>query len=362
MKTIKLKELGTFKNGLNFTNSEIINPCKILGVADFKDNIFPPYSKLKSVDEDVVPADSLLEENDIVFVRSNGNKNLVGRTLFIKNIHEKITFSGFCIRFRPTDERVSPAYIFYMLKTKFCKQQYSYSQQTNITNLSQDVLGNVEIPIFDNMNKNVELLLDVDAAINNNLNLMDDLDCYANAILDYSISEKYLNNKYDCLMKDLVEIDNGKEYANFATENGKYRYFTCSQDVLWCDDYAFDNSAIIVATHGDFHVEHFIGKFNAYFCNSILVPKNKKFYGLVYYSLCKYLPKLKKQSSGSVIKFIGNDDLLGLPLYIPENQAVMEQLNSVLEYKQSLINQNINYSEIKKNFNDIFLNGQVTFK
>lgn len=40
----------------------------------------------------------LLKNDDIVFVRSNGSKELVGRNLLIHNLSEKIIYSGFCIR------------------------------------------------------------------------------------------------------------------------------------------------------------------------------------------------------------------------------------------------------------------------
>ena len=89
----RLEELGDLKNGLNFTNSEIKTPCKIIGVGDFGNNIFPPYDQLGYVDKNNVSEDFLLKENDIIFVRSNGNKNLVGRTMMIKNIQEDVTFS-----------------------------------------------------------------------------------------------------------------------------------------------------------------------------------------------------------------------------------------------------------------------------
>ena len=359
MKTISLGELGEFKNGLNFTNCEVKMPCKILGVADFKGNIFPPYDELKFVEKSIVPDDFLLKENDIVFVRSNGNKNLVGRALFIKDIKEEVSFSGFCIRFRPTTKILSPEYIYYMLKSAYCKEQYSYSQQTNITNLSQDVLAGVKIPLIDGLNENIKLMINIDKAIEKNSKILNNLDLLANTILDNSIVKKIENNSFDCSIGELVNFDIGKEYANFASDKGKYRYFTCSQDVLWCDEFAFNTKAIIVATHGDFHVEHYEGKFNAYFCNSVLIPKNDLHFGLVYYSLNKYLPKLKLQSSGSVIKFISNEDLANLLVAVPENNDVLQKLNLILKKKQNLINQNIQYNKIKIDLSKFLLNGQA---
>ncbi|EIE39876.1 Type I restriction-modification system DNA methylase [Mycoplasmopsis canis PG 14] len=55
--------------------------------------------------------------------------------------------------------------------------------------------------------------------------------------------------------KDFSYITNGKQDANFASKNGKYNFFTCSTETLKCDDFAFDNSAILIAGNGDFNVK-----------------------------------------------------------------------------------------------------------
>lgn len=109
-KKIKLSELGQFKNGLNFSKIDVEKPCKMIGVSNFSNYLFPKYTELDSIDSSLVPKEFLLEDGDIVFVRSNGNKNLVGRSMYISNSSEKITFSGFCIRFRPDKEKVNPLF------------------------------------------------------------------------------------------------------------------------------------------------------------------------------------------------------------------------------------------------------------
>lgn len=358
MKLVKLSELGSFKNGLNFTNVEVTNPCKIIGVADFQTNVFPNYSNLKTVDDSVVTEDFLLQENDIVFVRSNGNKELVGRIMLIENLKERITFSGFCIRFRPDASKIDPKYLFYMLKSNFCKKQYSYSQQTNITNLSQDILNDVKVPIFDDFSQNINLLYDLDLLIHQNKMLLLHYEKLALTLFDYNIQPLYDNNKSNKKVSDLATISVGTKYANYADETGKYRYFTCSKDILWCKEYEFVGKSIIIATHGDFYVDHYDGKFNAYFCNAILSPLDEKYYALIYYTISKNLPKLRKQASGSVIKFISNDDLMNIDLYIPSDE-VLSSLNEILKYKQAIIDQNISYNKMKEYYFELLLNGQA---
>lgn len=139
MKMMKLSSLGTLRNGMNYDKSSAVCGCKIIGVADFGNRVFPDYDSLSEIDSSIVTKDDLLQNGDIVFVRSNGNKNLVGRTMFIHDIKDPVCYSGFCIAFRPNTDLVYPEYLFYVLRAPFCKKQYGYSQQTNITNLSQGV-------------------------------------------------------------------------------------------------------------------------------------------------------------------------------------------------------------------------------
>lgn len=183
----KLSELGNLKNGLNFTNSDIEQPCKIIGVGDFDNNVYPLYEQLGYVDRDKVSKDFLLREDDIVFVRSNGNKNLVGRTMLIKNIKEEITFSGFCIRFRTDSSIVYPEYLFYSLRAPYCRKQYSYSQQTNITNLSQEILANVivRLPSLNEQKRIADILSNIDMKIKNNKEINDNLLQQATGIFEY---------------------------------------------------------------------------------------------------------------------------------------------------------------------------------
>ena len=135
----------------------------------------------------IVSKDDLLKDGDILFVRSNGNKNLVGRTMYIYGITEPICYSGFCIAFRPDVTLVCPEYLFYALRAPFCKKQYSYSQQTNITNLSQGVLGAVEVPIpdLDTQRKLAKILFALDQKISLNTHICSELESMAKTLYDY---------------------------------------------------------------------------------------------------------------------------------------------------------------------------------
>lgn len=187
MKTMKLSSLGTLRNGMNYNKSSVVCGCKIIGVADFGNRVFPDYDSLSEIDSSIVTKDDILQNGDIVFVRSNGNKLLVGRTMFICDIKEPVCYSGFCIAFRPNPDLVCPKYLFYALRAPYCKKQYSYSQQTNITNLSQGVLGDVNVPVpdLDTQQKLAKILSELDLKMATNTHICAELEAMSKTLYNY---------------------------------------------------------------------------------------------------------------------------------------------------------------------------------
>ena len=146
----KLAEIATLSNGINFDKSAYTSGVKLIGVSDFKDRIYPDYDSLQEVDSKVVRSGDYLEEGDIVFVRSNGNKELVGRCMMI-NSDIPVTYSGFCINLRLNDKKkFNPVYFNYLFRTRlFRKSMTGTAVGANIQNLSQSRLGGCEVNVPD---------------------------------------------------------------------------------------------------------------------------------------------------------------------------------------------------------------------
>ena len=97
--TRKLATLADFKNGLNYSKENMGQGLKVIGVRDFQDYLYPIYRDLEQINpEGVVRDQDYLAEDDLLFVRSYGNRELIGRCLHIKNLKEKVSHSGFTIR------------------------------------------------------------------------------------------------------------------------------------------------------------------------------------------------------------------------------------------------------------------------
>ena len=146
--TLTLKELGELKNGVNFKSIDGGFEIKCLGVADFKDRYaINDMALINKVSLNGEPNESqLLKDGDIVFVRSNGNKALVGRCVSVFPGAEKVTFSGFCIRFRNQSDELNLDYLLNCLKSDSMRKAMA-GRGANIQNLSQALLSKLEIPM-----------------------------------------------------------------------------------------------------------------------------------------------------------------------------------------------------------------------
>ncbi len=83
-----------------------------------------------------------------MFVRSNGNKELIGRVLYAKKIHGKVTHSGFTIRARNQSNEVLSEYCAIFCSSSLVKQQFmTKGGGSSISNLNQKLLSEIEIPL-----------------------------------------------------------------------------------------------------------------------------------------------------------------------------------------------------------------------
>lgn len=158
----KFSEVASFKNGLNFGKNENGYSYKILGVGDFKDNFVVNSSSLEYINLNAeLSSDYFLNPEDIVFVRSNGSKELVGRCVSV-DCTETTTYSGFCIRCRLNENSgVLPMYLLYVCKNKGIREYLTQSGRgCNISNVNQKILNstNIIIPPLSNQQLFIRLV------------------------------------------------------------------------------------------------------------------------------------------------------------------------------------------------------------
>ena len=186
-----LSELGTLKNGMNYSKESQNYKIKFLGVSEFKyGDIINDSSYLQDLYLTEKPEQiSLLKNNDILFVRSNGSKDLVGRSLIFVDIEEDVTFSGFCIRFRNESKLINPRFLIKLFQNEeFKKSLKKDSRGANINNINQQMLSNLPIivPPLELQNNFVDLVMNLEQIkiiIDKNSNELDTL--YIKKVSEY---------------------------------------------------------------------------------------------------------------------------------------------------------------------------------
>ncbi len=254
----KLGSYIEFKNGLNYSKEDKGDGCKVVGVADFKDNLYIDFDNLEEVKSEIVSKEMLLDNDDLLFVRSNGNKSLVGRCIYISNLKEKVSFSGFTIRGRIKNKKeLSPKYfLYYCISPIFKKSLYAkIGNGTNIRNLTQTVLEDIciNLPKINDQNKVADCIDKITKKIEINNKINKELEKLAKTLYDYwfvqfdfpdengkpykssggamiyneKLKREIPQNWQDVTLKELCEVKSGYPFSsNDYIDDGKYKLIT----------------------------------------------------------------------------------------------------------------------------------------
>jgi type I restriction enzyme S subunit len=160
-----LGEIATFRNGMNFTKSSKGEKINIVGVKDFQNSFWVPFETLETVVLDgKLNEFDLLREGDILAVRSNGNPQLIGRTLLASKVEGKVSHSGFTIRIRLNAENIDPIYLCSYLKIpKTRKILVDGGNGVGIKSLNQGSLSALIIPFPKSLKEQQTVIQKLDA-------------------------------------------------------------------------------------------------------------------------------------------------------------------------------------------------------
>ena len=298
--------------------------------------------------------------NDILYARRGD----VEKHAFIKEKDNGVLCGTGCLRVRITTSEVEPEFIsFFLNREETRKWLVTHAVGTNMPNLNTDILSDVPIayPLLEEQRKIVQVLNSLDEKIALNSAVNDNLEQQMHLIFENMMtkaSTHKLSGEYT-IAQNLATAVTGKEDANFSVPNGKYKFFTCSNTPLLCEEYVFDSSSILIAGNGDFNVKHYSGKFNAYQRTYVLTP-DKKYFGLLYLASLYRINSFKSRSSGSIVKFITKSDVENIPVFIPNDMFYLQELNKLIYLQE----QNKLENELLVNLRDwllpMLMNGQAT--
>ncbi len=159
----KLGDIATLRNGINFTKNSTGESIRIVGVKDFQDNFWMQEDVLEfvKVDGELKEIDTL-HKNDILTVRSNGSKELIGRCILVGCISKKTSHSGFTIRIRVERKDIYPPFIVHFLKSKELRKQLTASGGgISISSINQQGLSLIELS-FPALEKQKSIVASID--------------------------------------------------------------------------------------------------------------------------------------------------------------------------------------------------------
>ena len=143
---------------------------------------------------------------------------------------------------------------------------------------------------------------------------------------------------------NLVNFKTGKLNSNAAVPNGRYPFFTCSQETFRTDTCAFDTECVLLAgnnANGVYPLKYFKGKFDAYQRTYVITPLDTSRLDIrfLYYAMRPMLEHLRSISTGAATKFVTLTILNGLVLQFPP-LPTQRKIASILSAYDDLIENN----------------------
>ena len=305
--------------------------------------------------EDKLPsrAKQKVSINDILYSSVRPNQEHYG---FIDKKYDNLLVSTGFIILKPIVDKVVPKFLYYYLTQEQIVNRLQNIAQNNTSSYpsitKEDILNlKIHLPSLKKQKEIVIILNKIDDQIALNNYMVKRLQVLGKVIycknLDFSNKEKLASKAI---------ITTGKEDANHASMNGKYKFFTCSDDVLSCDDFKFEGKSVLVAGNGNFNVKYYEGKFNAY--QRTYVIKNDSIIGNLYYTLIFNTEVFRKKSNGSIIKFITIEMLnnIDIPQFSKETNHL---LNKIL-FKINIVDADTyRLKQLKNKLLPLLINGQL---
>ena len=139
-------------------------------------------------------------------------------------------------------------------------------------------------------------------------------------------------------------MSTGKLDANARCDGGEYPFFTCGEEILAIDRFAFDTEAVLLAGNGNFNVKWYCGRFNAYQRTYVIEPDGVHGKWL-YYAINAALSTIVEGNRGSTVRFIRLGDITGCPIYVPSGA---EQRTVVAEIEKQFSRMDAGVAALKR--------------
>ena len=331
-----------------------------------------------------------IKKGDILITRTSETIDELAMSCVAAKDYPCATYSGFTKRLRPkTAGMAYHKYLaFYLRSELFRKAVTNNAFMTLRASFNEDIFSflNLYLPEYKEQVKIGDMLYSMEQKIQINMRICTELESMAKTLYDYWFTQfdfpdengkPYRSSGGEMIWNDqlkreipkgwavttmsaLTTVLTGKEDANFSTPNGNYKFFTCAQETIFCDTPAFSGHAVLIAGNGDFNVKHYTGSFNAYQRTYVLIPKESKYYAIMYIVAQQQIQAFKQGSNGSIVKFITKGDVENIPIILPDNDVCLDALNRIFDKIEHCERENDELTKLRDWLLPMLMNGQAT--
>jgi type I restriction enzyme, S subunit len=335
-----------------------------------------------------------VKEGDIFLTRTSETIDELGISCVATKDIPNATYSGFLKRLRSTQKNITyHKFMAFYLRSKFFRKiMKNNAVMTLRSSFNKQIFSYLDLllPNYEDQKKIGDFLFQINKKIELNNKINAELEAMAKLIYDYwflqfdfpdengspyksSGGKMVYNGELKRQIPEgwqvfsisrLLDIKTGREDANHASADGKYPFFTCGEEILRCDDYAFEGKSVLLAGNGTFSVKRFNGRFNAYQRTYVLMPYKENYYAHIFYALNERTRRLTQGSRGSIVKFITKGDIEDIVLALPsqDSKYSTEVFTNVFNQIDFLIEENNKLTELRDWLLPMLMNGQVTVK
>lgn len=139
---VTLKDIVSgFKYGTSEKSDYSFTGMPVLRIPNIGDEGID-FTDVKNLSSETVEAENQIHENEILIIRSNGSRDLVGKCALVPQLDQKYAYASFLIRIRPS-ERVRAEYLVLFLNSADARAQMFAKAKSSagINNINSKELG-----------------------------------------------------------------------------------------------------------------------------------------------------------------------------------------------------------------------------
>ena len=166
-------------------------------------------------------------------------------------------------------------------------------------------------------------------------------------------------------LPECVSFKTGKLNSNAATSDGKYPFFTCSQEVYKTNAWAFDTECVLLGGNNAsaiYPIFYYKGKFNAYQRTYVIESKQDNNIRYFYYLISNSLDELRKKSTGATTKFLTIKILNNINVSVPDPSTQTSIASALSAYDDLIENNNKRIKTLEEMVQLLYVEWFVKFK